>query len=207
MFQLKIFQSIFRRKTLSKSSSAHYQNPCYSLNAAFLPIQRLRRGFTLIEMLCIIAMIAIILSAAGSAYLNQLERAKINRAINDIKMISKWINEYLLDNNAFPDSLNDIGFGHKTDPWGNPYQYLRIEGGDKVKVGHERKVYSAHDLNTDFDLFSMGKDGKSAPPLTAQVSQDDVLRLDNGAYLGLGSVYQEQASEEKGGGKGKGKKG
>ena len=44
-------------------------------------------------------------------------------------------------------------------------------------------------INTYFDLYSMGKDGKSVPPLTAQASQDDVLWANDGGFIGLASQY------------------
>jgi general secretion pathway protein G len=36
----------------------------------------------------------------------------------------------------------------------------------------------------------MGKDGKSAGPLTAKQSRDDVLRANDGRFVGLASDYE-----------------
>ncbi|MGD9272343.1 MAG: hypothetical protein PVH08_14815, partial [Syntrophobacterales bacterium] len=44
-------------------------------------------------------------------------------------------------------------------------------------------------LNSDYDLYSMGTDGMSAPALTNDVSQDDIIRADDGAYTGLAAEY------------------
>ncbi len=44
-------------------------------------------------------------------------------------------------------------------------------------------------VNTDYDLYSMGKDGKSTSPFTAKASQDDIVRANNGGFLGLVSDY------------------
>jgi general secretion pathway protein G len=44
-------------------------------------------------------------------------------------------------------------------------------------------------INTDYDLYSMGKDGRSSPPLTAKASRDDIIRANDGAYIGLASNY------------------
>jgi general secretion pathway protein G len=44
-------------------------------------------------------------------------------------------------------------------------------------------------VSTDFDLYSMGKDGKSVAPFTAQASQDDVVRANDGAFVGLVANY------------------
>jgi general secretion pathway protein G len=35
----------------------------------------------------------------------------------------------------------------------------------------------------------MGEDGKSKLPLTAKESHDDIVRANNGAFIGLGAHY------------------
>jgi len=52
----------------------------------------------------------------------------------------------------------------------NPYGYLKL--GDKKAHGHARKNHSLVPINTDFDLYSTGPDGRSSPPLTAKHSRD-----------------------------------
>ena len=44
-------------------------------------------------------------------------------------------------------------------------------------------------INSDFDLYSMGKDGKSQTPLTAKASHDDIIFANNGEYVGRASEY------------------
>jgi len=44
-------------------------------------------------------------------------------------------------------------------------------------------------LNSTYDLYSKGKDGASASPLTAKASADDVIRANDGGYIGLASGY------------------
>jgi general secretion pathway protein G len=44
-------------------------------------------------------------------------------------------------------------------------------------------------INTFFDLYSMGKDGQSVSPLTAQASRDDVIWANDGAFIGRASDY------------------
>ena len=78
----------------------------------------------------------------------------------------------------------------RLDAWGNPYQYLIILGKKRNEVeGEWRKDRFLVPLNSDFDLYSMGKDGQSRPPLTAEVSHDDIVRANNGDYIGEASRY------------------
>ena len=44
-------------------------------------------------------------------------------------------------------------------------------------------------LNTDYDLYSMGRDGKSKTPLTASESHDDIVRALDGEFVGLASEF------------------
>jgi hypothetical protein len=48
-----------------------------------------------------------------------------------------------------------------------------------------RKDRFLHPINSDYDLYSMGKDGESVEPLTAQKSHDDVIRANDGSFVGL----------------------
>jgi len=95
----------------------------------------------------------------------------------------------MVENGELPDSLNDLGLGDLKDPWGNPYEYLRIAGGNLKGKGKLRKDHSLVPVNTDYDLYSKGKDGKSSTPFTAKASQDDIVRANDGWFIGLVSDY------------------
>jgi len=135
-------------------------------------------------------MIAIVLTIAAIAVPNlmaALDAARIARAVSDIHTLEDEITLYLTIYGQFPDSLTQIGYGGLLDPWGNPYQYLNhatMRGN-----GQARKDRFLVPLNSDYDLYSMGKDGASVPPLTAPTSQDDIVRASNGSYVGLASQF------------------
>ena len=73
------------------------------------------------------------------------------------------------------------------DPWGRPYVYTDLS--QKGSKGKARKDHKLNPINADFDLYSVGEDGKSATPLPAAASQDDVIRAREGAFLGLASEF------------------
>jgi general secretion pathway protein G len=102
-------------------------------------------------------------------------------------MLQEEIENYQMNNGGLPNSLDDIGRGSLTDVWGNPYRYLNFA--TEHGVGHMRKDRFLVPLNTDYDLYSMGKDGKSQTPLTAAASRDDIVRANNGEFIGLASAY------------------
>jgi len=147
------------------------------------------RGFTLIEIMIVIAIIGTLSAIAAPNYLKYIAKGRIAVAISDICIIEKEIMIYSVNTGEFPDSLSDLTNGNITDPWRNPYQYLRIDGGDPSGNGKMRKDHFLVPVNTDFDLYSMGEDGLSQAPFTATASQDDIVRTNNGGYVGLVSEY------------------
>lgn len=146
-------------------------------------------GFTLIELMIAIAIAGTLTAIAIPNYINFKNRALIARAITEMHIIEKVIGNYMAEMGELPDSLNDVRLGNLKDPWGNPYQYLRIEGGGLKGKGKLRKNRSLVPVNSDYDLYSTGRDGKSVPPFTAKASQDDIVRANDGGFLGLVSDY------------------
>jgi general secretion pathway protein G len=152
---------------------------------------RIQRAFTLIELLVAIAIVSIFSTVAVPVYSDYIERARVLEAIADIKTIDVYMATYELSNNGrMPDSLAEIGMDGLLDPWGKPYQYLNLS--DPKKRGNRGKARKDHNLvpiNSDYDLYSMGKDGKSVSPLTAKASRDDIVRANNGRFIGRASDH------------------
>jgi len=143
------------------------------------------RAFTLIELMITVALAAVLATIAFSSYSRYIARARVTAATADIAGMQVSLERYFTDHNILPATLAAAGV-QLTDPWGRPYQYLPIAG---ARVGQVRKDRSLHPINTDYDLYSLGADGRSASALTANVSQDDVIRATNGAFIGLASDY------------------
>lgn len=148
-----------------------------------------RSGFTIIELLVAIAVAAALAAVAVPSYQNYRYKALVAQAKSDIKDLDVLITRYYADNMSFPDSLADIGKTGMLDPWKKPYSYLRLSPLDPSKTGQVRKDKNLVPINADFDLFSMGKDGASSPPLTAEASRDDIVRGSNGRFVGLGADF------------------
>ncbi len=148
---------------------------------------KLREGFTLIELVIVIAILATIAAILIPNFMSALDAAKIARAIADIQALETEVGSYQILNGTLPNTLGDIGRGTFLDPWGTPYQYLNFATVNGP--GQMRKDRFLVPLNSSYDLYSMGADRRSVPPITAPVSQDDILRANDGAYVGLASKY------------------
>jgi general secretion pathway protein G len=145
------------------------------------------RGFTLVELLIVVAVFLTISAIAIPNLMAAMDLARIARAVSEIHTLEDEITLYLTINGTLPDNLSQVGFGNYNDPWGNPYQYLNhstMKGN-----GQARKDRFLVPLNSDYDLYSVGKDGQSASPITAKKSQDDVIRASDGSYDELASQF------------------
>lgn len=145
------------------------------------------QGFTLVELLVVLAIILTIAAIAIPNFLAARDVARVSKAIADIYTMEKEIMAYQVTNGSLPHTLADIGRGTFPDPWGNPYQYLNIA--DDPLLSKVRLDRFLQPINSDYDLYSKGKDGLSLPATTALVSADDVIRANDGAYVGLASQY------------------
>jgi len=155
-------------------------------------------GFSVVEILIAALIIGILASICTPRYLAALEAARLTKAVGDIKAIEKDVQIYFVLHSCFPGTLTDIGQDKIIDPWGHAYVYnvLAPKRGTCpacnaicASAGQARKDRSLVPINSDFDLFSMGKDGTSVGPLTAAVSQDDIVRGSDGGFVGLAADY------------------
>ena len=134
---------------------------------------RRRRGFTLLEMVIVLGIIAMILGGAIFAMRNIGDSAKLTQCDNDFKSLQSGLAMYKLNAGHFPTTAQGIKALHEKpnsapaprrwtrildkvplDPWGNEYIY-RFPG--KKNPG-------------DFEIVSKGKDGmeNTADDLSSQ---------------------------------------
>ena len=150
--------------------------------------RRRQQGFSLVELLLGFLALSVLAVMATSAYSAYRSKAQVSQAASGLMVIQTAIGQYYADNGRYPDALSDVsaGMGNMEDPWGNLYGYINHA---VVPKGQWRKDKNIVPINSDYDLYSMGPDGKTAGPLTAQASRDDIVRANNGRFLGIASSY------------------
>jgi general secretion pathway protein G len=152
---------------------------------------------TIFELLLAVIILGMLAAVGSSVYLGARDKAMVVQAITDVSLLQQKISVYKVDRNgALPTTLSDLGWTNLRDPWGRPYEYLDLtsveeekEKGPEGKKEKARKDRFLVPLNTDYDLYSMGKDGQSGAPLTAKQSRDDIVRASNGGFIGLASDF------------------
>jgi general secretion pathway protein G len=156
--------------------------------AAFATGRTPAAGFTLIELLIVVAVIATLATIAIPLYLGMTESSRRAKAVADITILSAEIDMFQFTNGRLPVNLAEMGRAALKDPWDHPYEYLDIVAAGPGN-GQVRKDHSLVPLNSTYDLYSKGKDGASQSPLTAPASQDDIIRANDGGYIGPASDY------------------
>jgi general secretion pathway protein G len=135
------------------------------------------------------AIFGTLLGIATPYYATYRGKAQVARAVADMRVMADEILSHVMITGLLPDSLVQLNLDHMRDPWGRPYQYLRIEGGDPKNKAKPRKDRFLVPVNTDFDLYSMGPDGLSVAPFTAEESRDDIVRASNGGFYGEAALF------------------
>jgi general secretion pathway protein G len=148
--------------------------------------RRSEHGVTLLELLVVVAAAVILASLAIPGYNGYITRSRNALAIGDIGTLSLQLYRWQASTRSLPATLAEAGLGAPLDPWGRPYVYQRVAGSNNAQLRKDKNLVP---INTDFDLYSVGPDGQTAKPLTNPKSFDDIVRANDGAYIGPGKSY------------------
>ena len=161
------------------------------------------RGFTLIEIAIVLAIVAILSTLAVTAYTRYIDQSRVKLTIRNIRILEQAIKTFELENMRLPNNVNELGpvalLDEKgrtvtqsppfSDPWGHGYRYTNIRNDNPPAYPNARRDRGNKPLSIDFDLYSMGANGITAKPVASVEGGDDIVRANNGAYVGLGAMY------------------
>jgi general secretion pathway protein G len=131
-------------------------------------------GFTLVELLIVVAIIGIITAIAIPNLLNAVDKGKQKRTMSDLRAIGSAVEVYAIENATYPTAANAAAIKALIDPtyikmmpsedgWSNPIQIDSSPSG--------------------YTIFSRGKDnlGNSCPPGTTSHFDDEICFI-NGQF-------------------------
>ena len=146
---------------------------------------RFQQGFTFGETLLATALLAVSVDAALARISTQIERTRIEQAKDGITRIGVEIETYRARHHELPASLTDLGSSVPLDPWGHSYEYVNFDA--RGTVG--QRTFEGLPVNSDFDLYSRGADGRTEVNLRNEAARDDIVRARDGAYVGPASDF------------------
>ncbi len=150
------------------------------------------RGFTLIEMMLVLAIIALLATMLAPVVTQARHKARVTIAITDIRSLMQLIMIYEDDHRGIaPTNLLSVIDREVLDPWNGPYVYNHARSLD---IGKLRYYEAGTPLNSVYDLFSEGPNHESDPWVASESSLDDVLRAADGRIIGKASDAIETIS-------------
>jgi general secretion pathway protein G len=72
------------------------------------PVRRRRHGFTLIELMVVLAVVALLLSVAMPRYFHSVERSKETILRANLAQVRDALDKYFGDHGRYPDSLQQL---------------------------------------------------------------------------------------------------
>jgi general secretion pathway protein G len=117
-------------------------------------------GFTLIELVVVMSIIAILAGAIALNITHRVNDARRARAVTDIKNLETAADLYIADNGDPPPDLQALASKPSPAPlnWNGPYLKKKLT---KDPWGHEYVYRYPGQLNPDsYDIICYGKDGK-----------------------------------------------
>jgi general secretion pathway protein G len=123
--------------------------------------RRAERGFTLVEMLVVISIIALIMALVGPRVLNFLSESKVKAATIQIESLESALDLYALDTGRYPSTsegltaLMERPAGETS--WGGPYLKGNAVPNDPWKRPY---IYRSPGEHGAYDIMSYGADGQ-----------------------------------------------
>lgn len=146
-----------------------------------------RRGWTLVEAVIAIALMGVLAAIVMPYLIGKLRQARTIRVMSDLRAIEVDLESFQAEHGSLPDDLTGVGREGKLDPWGYGYRYYPFKGSNWKNLA--RKDRFLVPINSTYDLYSIGPDGATKTPLQHELSWDDIIRANNGEYLGRASDF------------------
>jgi len=161
---VELFERRYRRVAPTVGADRLYRyakKVISSLADAERAIRRARdKGFTLLELLVVVAIIGLLAGFVAPRYFSQVGKSEVNTAKAQIDALEKALDQYRLDTGRYPSTelgLKALVERPASEPkWNGPYLKKAVP----LDPWGKAYLYKIPGQKGDFDLLSYGKDGQ-----------------------------------------------
>ena len=109
-------------------------------------MKAIQKGFTLIELMIVVAIIAILAAIALPAYQDYTKRARVSEAVSLVAGAKSAVAEYYSNENAWPSSNTDAGLETSTNIKGKGVSSVAVAGQGVITATLTDKVITGGTL-------------------------------------------------------------
>jgi general secretion pathway protein G len=117
------------------------------------------RGFTLLELLVVVAIIGLLVAYVGPRYVSQIGKSETAAARAQIEALAKALDTFRLDTGHYPSAVQGLAALRERPTglmkWNGPYLQKDVPADPWGKS----YVYRVPGAKSDFELVSYGRDG------------------------------------------------
>lgn len=119
--------------------------------------REMNRGFTLVELLLVLVILALIGGLVLPGIIGKAEGAKVKAASSQISRLQMAVESFYLDTGTTPDNLDSlVSESGGIDGWNGPY----VKSSSLKDPWGREYVYNYPGEHGDFDIYSLGADGQ-----------------------------------------------
>ncbi|MCG8371331.1 MAG: pilin [Proteobacteria bacterium] len=107
-----------------------------------------QQGFTLIELMIVVAIIGILAAIAIPAYQDYTIRAQVSEGLNLAGGAKAAVSEYTMDRGSFPISNSQAGISDADDILGKYVSEVEVQSDGSIEVTYGREVHNTIDGDT-----------------------------------------------------------